>query len=115
MEVDLLFAAIKQSDWRKVSEDGSFEPNSVKEHGHVRSFVGSEAEKIINHYYNDEDQVLLIVLDPLRIQSPVKKIEEDGFPFIAIQGAVSVDAIIDKIKLQKNKKGKFSVQVKHFD
>ncbi|MEX0843688.1 MAG: DUF952 domain-containing protein [Balneolaceae bacterium] len=115
MEIDLLFAAIKQSDWRKVSNDGSFEPNSVQEIGYVRSFEGTEAESIINHYFSDESEVLLIVLDPLRIQSPVKYIQEDGFKFVAIQGAVSVDAIIDKIKLEKNKNGKFSVHVKHFD
>ena len=111
MEIDLLFAAIKPSDWK----DGSFSPSSVEEEGYVRSFTGKEAEKVVNHYFKGEEKVLLVVLDPLRIQSPIKHIEEDGFKFVAIQGAVSVDAIIDKIKLRSTTKGTFSLQVKHFD
>ncbi|MCP9292741.1 DUF952 domain-containing protein [Gracilimonas sediminicola] len=115
MEIDLLFTAIKPSDWKNVSDNGSFSPDSIEEAGYVRSFTGEHAEKVINHYFEGEEKLLLIVLDPLRIQTPIKHIEEDGFSFTAIQGAVSIDAIIDKIKLSSDKKGKFSLNVKHFD
>lgn len=115
MDIDLLFTAIKDSDWRSVSESGSFKPESVEEKGHVRCFLGDEAQDIINHYFDEKDTVLLVVLDPLRIQSPIKHIKEDGFKFVAIQDAVTIDAIIDKIKLKADKKGKFSLNVKHFD
>lgn len=115
MELDLLFTAIKPADWKSVSDNGSFSPDSVEEAGYVRSFTGEQAEDIINHYFEGEEKVMLIVLDPLRIQSPIKHINEDGFKFIAIQGAVSIDAIIDKLKLRSDKKGKFSLNVKHFD
>lgn len=115
MEIDLLFAAIKQSEWRKISEEASLKPAYFNQDGYVRSFAGNNAEKIINHYFNGEDDLLLIVLDPLRIQTPIKRITEDGFDFIAIQGEVTMDAIIDKIKLGPDKKGKYSVNVKHFD
>ena len=115
MEIDLLFTAIKPSDWKNVSDKGNFSPDSVKDDGFVRSFTGEQAEDIINHHFEGEERILLIVLDPLRIQSPIKHIKEDGFKFVAIQGAVSIDAIIDKIKLRSDKKGKFSLNVKHFD
>jgi uncharacterized protein (DUF952 family) len=115
LDIDLLFTAIKDSDWKTVSESGSFKPESVEEKGRVRCFLGDEAENIINHYFDKKDTVLLIVLDPLRIQSPIKHIKEDGFKFVAVQDAVTIDAIIDKIKLTANKQGKFTLNVKHFD
>lgn len=115
MEIDLLFTAIKPSDWKDVSDNGSFSPDSIEESGYVRCFTGENAEEVINHYFEGEERLLLIVFDPLRIQTPIKHIKEDGFKFTAIQGAVSIDAIIDKIKLRSDKKGKFSLNVKHFD
>jgi len=115
LEIDLLFTAIKDSDWKSVSESGRFEPESVEEKGRVKCFTGDQAQSIINHYFDKEDVVLLVVLDPLRIQTPIKHIQEDGFKFVAVQGAVTIDAIIDKIKLNADKKGKFSLNVKHFD
>jgi|TARA_R100000005_G_C4991169_1_gene198561 uncharacterized protein (DUF952 family) len=115
LEIDLLFTAIKDSDWKSVSDSGKFEPESVEEKGRVKCFTGEQAESIINHYFDKDDTVLLVVLDPLRIQSPIKRIQEDGFNFVAVQGAVTIDAIIDKIKLSAGKKGTFSLNVKHFD
>lgn len=116
MDLDLLFIALKQEDWRKISQDSSLKPTSFEhEDGFIRSFSGHKAEEIINYYYERSDNVLLLVLDPLRIQSPIKRIKEDGFEFVAIQGEIAVDTIIDKIKLKPSQKGTFSINVKHFD
>lgn len=116
MELDLLFIALKQEDWRKISQNSRLKPTSFEyEDGFIRSFTGDKAEKIINHYYDKTDEILLLVIDPLRIQSPIKRIKEDGFEFVAIKGEIEVDTIIDKIKLKPSEKGNFSINVKHFD
>lgn len=115
MEVDLLFLAVKKAEWRKITENRSINPSVLSEDSQVRAFVGTHAEKIINHNFEGDETVLLVVLDPLRIQSPIKHIKEDGFEYVAIQGEVSMDTIIDKIELEPDKNGRFSVQVKHFD
>lgn len=115
MEIDLLFTAVKQSEWSKVSADGTIGQDSAATQDEVKLFKGNDAEKIINHYYDGTEPVLLIVLDPLRIQSPIKHVKQEGFEFVAIKGSVTIDAVIDKIKLQADDKGKFSVQIKHFD
>ncbi|MEX0723983.1 MAG: DUF952 domain-containing protein [Gracilimonas sp.] len=115
MDIDLLFAVIKQSEWRKISQEESLKPESFEQDGAVYAFTGEHAEEIINHYFDGSENLLLIVLDPLRIQSPIKRVKQDGFDFIAVQGQVTMDAIIDKIKLNADKKGAFSLNVKHFD
>lgn len=115
LDIDLLFTVVKPSDWRSISEEGIIEPGRDNEGGYIRSFQGKEAEKIVNHFYQDEDSVMLLVLDPLRIQEPIKHIKEGELSLVAIKGSISIDTIIDKITLKKDKDGKFSVQVKHFD
>ncbi len=115
MELDLLFIAVKKSEWRNISGNGTISPSVFNSDNQVRSFAGAQAEKIINKTFDGAETVLLIVLDPLRIQAPIKHIKEEGFEFVAIQGEVSIDAVIDKIDLKPDKEGKFSVKVKHFD
>lgn len=115
MDIDLLFTAVKQSEWSGVSANGTIGQDSAATHGEVKLFRGVEAEKIINHFYSADEPVLLIVLDPLRIQSPIKHVKEEGFEFVAVKGSVTIDAVIDKIKLIADDEGKFSVHIKHFD
>ena len=115
MDIDLIFTAVKQSEWRQISNDGRLEETLGKTDESVRSFEGKHAEAIINHYFEGDEDVFLVVFDPLRIQVPIKRIKEDGFEMIWIKGAVSVDVIIDKVLLKPDKKGRYSVDVKHFD
>ncbi len=115
MDIDLLFAAIKKSEWIKVSENDCFNPVLDDESEVVLTFEGKEAEKIVNHYFKGEERLLLVVIDPLRLRTPIKRVERNGLSFIEVQGTVSIDAIIDKIKLRSDKKGHFSLNIKHFD
>jgi uncharacterized protein (DUF952 family) len=115
LDIDLLFTAFKESDWRNISGNGKIEPDPDSKLNSVLTYTGEQAEAIINKSFEEEKQVLLIVFDPLRIQSPIKKTIIDGHTFIAIQGEVSLDAVIDKIMLKKGKNGQFSLKVKHFD
>lgn len=115
MDIDLLFTAVESSDWKSTTENGIFEPETYKQDKVVYGFTGEIAEDYINATFENTDQVLLVVIDPLRIETPVKKVELNGFELIEIQGTFSLDSIIDKIRLEKDKKGKFNLRVKHFD
>ncbi|SMO37010.1 DUF952 domain-containing protein [Gracilimonas mengyeensis] len=115
MDFDLLFMAVTPSDWKKLSESGTISPGKLDDNSYLRAFQGKDAEEIINKHFEGEDSVMLLVLDPLRIQSPLKQTKEADYPIVAIQGDISIDTVIDKIRLKNNKEGKFSVHVKHFD
>lgn len=116
MDIDLLFAVTTPKEWRSISGDGVFKNTSMKGEDTLLCFEGKQAEDILNHYYKDQPEtLLLVVLDPLRIQSPIKRIKENNFELIEIKEPVSLDAVIDKIKLHPDKDGQFSINVKHFD
>lgn len=116
MDIDLLFAVVTQMEWRSISEEGIFEHTSMAEEKHLWCFEGKDAENVLNHFYNGEKELLLVVLDPLRIQSPFKRIKQDDLELVEFQEPISLDAVIDKIKLRPDKKnGDYSLNVKHFD
>lgn len=114
MEIDLLFVAVKKSDWREISQSEFIYSPEFSDDGHLRTFTGNNAEIIINKVYAGEP-LLLIVLDPLRIQAPIKHINKDGTEFVQVLGEVTKDALIDKIVIKSSKEGKYSLSVKHFD
>lgn len=115
MENDLLFTISTKAEWKNYSSSGSFEPTSLKEIGHVRCYHGSQIEQAANKFETEENELLLIVIDPLKIQVPIKNEKVNGEVFPNLYGAFSIDAVIDRIILKKSKKGAFAVRVKHFD
>jgi uncharacterized protein (DUF952 family) len=115
LEYDLLFTFIEPDDWKSNTESGYFSPEYLTEKGFVECFEGKFAEQIANQVHSDSNQLLLLVIDPLRIHEPIKKEVSGELEYYRIQGKFSIDAIIDRIKLKKSKDGQFNVRIKHFD
>lgn len=115
MENDLLFTLATKDEWKSYSAKGTFKPSTLSELGYIRCFHGKQIEEAVNKLYSEESNLFLIVLDPLRIQVPLKneKIGNETYP--NLYGEFSIDAVIDRIPLKKNKNGLFSILVKHFD
>ncbi|MBO6524363.1 MAG: DUF952 domain-containing protein [Balneolaceae bacterium] len=115
MEYDLLFTLITKPEWKIYSSSGSFEPNSLAEKGYIQCYSGSQVEYAANNFFSEDDELFLIVIDPLRVQVPIKNEKTDDEIYPNLYGAFSIDAIIDRILVKRGKKGSFSIRVKHFD
>lgn len=115
MENDLLFTIIPVSDWKKYSGSGRFNPEPLETKGFIRCYQGKQVEEAANELYPDENELYLIVIDPLRIQVPMKSEKEGKQTFLNIYGSFSIDAIIDRILLKKESDKGFAVRIKHFD
>lgn len=115
MEYDLLFTYIEKENWKLFTNSGFFTPDDLTEHGVIHCFEGKFAEQIANKNHQSSSQLLLLVIDPLRINVPIKKDIIEDIEFYKIQGKFSIDAIIDRIVMKKSKNGHFNVRVKHFD
>ena len=115
MDNDLLFTLITKEEWKIYSAMGFFETESLKSEGMIHCYYGNQVEEAANRLFPALESIILIVIDPLRIQEPIKyeKNEKEIFPKIC--GAFSIDAVIDKIELKKEGRSRFSVKVKHFD
>lgn len=115
MENDLLFTLATKEEWKEYSSKGKYEPESLNENGYIRSYQHDQVEEAANKLYADTDQVFLIVIDPLRIQVPMKTEKEEDSTYLNIYGAFSIDAVIDRILLKRDPKKGYTVRIKHFD
>ncbi|MFA5668365.1 MAG: DUF952 domain-containing protein [Balneolaceae bacterium] len=115
MDYDLLFTIIPKTSWRTASNEGEFAPESLESQGYIRCIPDKELENYANSQFNGEDELLLIVIDPLRIQVPIKHETVKDIQYPLICGSLKLDAIIEKIDLTRDKKNKFRISIKHFD
>ena len=132
MDLDLLFIPLNSVQWKECSSRGFIEPyqkEGSKSIHSIEAYTPSVVEEILNFKFIDQNELLLILIDPIRIQVPIKSElnnikpnnEEDSFgnskryPVIHLQGKISIDAVIDRIPIQKNKDGLFHVHVETID
>lgn len=114
MDYDLLFTLIHKHDWKTFSKSGYLETSELEEIGYITCFEGKFVEQFANSTFSSESELLLLVLDPLRIHQPIKKEKTKDLELLHVQGKFSIDAIIDRINIQ-NIKGEFRIRIKHFD
>lgn len=115
MEHDLLFTIIVNENWKEIATEGYFSPNSVEELGYIKCIHEDYIEEYINTDNFVDQNLLLVVIDPLRIKDSIKNEKEGDLKVIKIKGKLSMDAIIDKIPLERNTNGKYTLNIKHYD
>lgn len=132
MDVDLLFIPLNMVQWKECSSRGFIEPNQHEGSKYIYSieaYTPSVVEEILNFKFIDQNDLLLILIDPIRIQVPIKSelkylkpnTEEDIFgnskryQVVHLQGKISIDAVIDRIPIQKDVDGLFHVHIETID
>ena len=115
MEHDLLFTIIDDQNWKEIASEGTFHPASLDELGYIKCIDEKDIEKYVNQDQFKDKDLKLVVIDPLRIKDSIKTEMENGFKVIKLSGSLTLDAIIDKISLQKSKKGNYTIAIKHYD
>jgi uncharacterized protein (DUF952 family) len=115
MEYDLLFTLINDQKWKEIAAQGTFHPASLDELGYIKCIDEKDLQKYINLDIHKDKDLILVVIDPLRVKDSIKTEKQDGFTIIKLFGELTLDAIIDKIDLKPSKKGDYTFSVKHYD
>ena len=115
MEYDLLFTIVDDENWKEITSEGVFAPTSLEELGYIKCIGENNLEQYVNLERFKGKQLILVVIDPLRVKDSIKTAKEDDFKIIQLYGTLTMDAIIDKIHLEQSKKGEYKISVKHYD
>ncbi len=115
MDYDLLFTIITKRSWKTFTSSGEYSPETLISEGFIRCIPDKELEAYANSQFESTEDLLLIVIDPLRIQVPIKHEKVASVSYPLIFGSLSLDAIIEKIPLPRDNNGNFMISIKHFD
>lgn len=111
MRDELLFHLTTRDDWNQHKKSGNYEPESLEEEGFIHCSSGNQVEATANRLFADKDEILLLVIDASMIRDDIKYEEdsETGEKYPHIYGAISVNAIIDKIDIRAEDNGRFNI------
>lgn len=115
MDNDILFTVIEKQQWKSLTETGKFRPSTLDDFGYIECIAENDLEKYLNEQEGEHTEYMLVLIDRLRIKDSIKTISDNNISKIHIFGELDLDAIIDKIKLKRDDKKRFSFKVKHFD
>ncbi len=115
MDYDLLFTVIDDQNWKEIASEGTFHPKTLDELGFIKCIDEKDLENYVNLDIHKEKDLILVVIDPLRVKNSIKTEKEGDFKIIKLFGSLTLDAIIDKIDLKPSKKGDYSIKIQHYD
>lgn len=94
-------------DWREANVTGELAPWILRIEGAVPCSIASEVEDVANRLFRGTGNVLLLVIDPARLTSPLLyERGDDGLPENPrIRGPVNLDAIVKVVALRERRQG----------
>ena len=115
MEQDLLFTIVDDQNWKEITSEGIFAPKTLDTLGYIKCIDEVHLERFVNTDQFKGKELILVVIDPLRVKDSIKTDKEDDFKIIKLSGTLTMDAIIDKIHIVPSKKGVYKISVRHYD
>lgn len=115
MEYDLLFTVIDDQKWKEIAKDGTFRPASLEKLGYIKCIHEKDIQRYVNLDIHKDKELILVIIDPLRVKDSIKSVTEESFNIIKVFGELTLDTIIDKIELKSSEKGEYTIKIKHFD
>jgi len=102
-----------RADWESAAAEGlyrlSTRGRTLAEEGFIHCSTGAQAETVANRFYRDLDELLLLVIDPLRVESEIRYESPPGSDevFAHIYGPLPVNAVTTTVAWDRDVDGLF--------
>ncbi|MEX2600678.1 MAG: DUF952 domain-containing protein [Balneolaceae bacterium] len=116
MNEDLIYHIVPLRKWRTLFKNGRYLSKSLSletgEPVEIPCCESGNVAALLNRKFSGRKDLLLIVIDSTRIQSPLEIGEgAEGEPAsMVIRGSLNGDAILDKIRLQPDEENRFQIE-----
>ncbi len=109
MSSDLVFHVVSRRKWPSLNKGGVYQPEDFAETGTVICVDAPGLEEYLNSEYQGRKNLLILVIDSSRLMARPKR-EKDSSR-VTVEAGINLDAILDKIRIDCNPDGLFSVEV----
>jgi len=112
--VALIYHISLASDWNQASEAGEYRVSTrdrtLDDVGFIHCSQRSQLEAVANAVYQGAGDLVLLSIDPDRLQSEIRYDHVNGWmdPFPHIYGPLNTDAVVDVSPLRPGPDGRFS-------
>src|SRR5215831_19446761 len=112
--MEFIFHIAAAPDWQKALQNGAYRVStrgkSLDDEGFIHASTEAQVAPVANTIYRDDDNLLLLVIDPNRLQPEIRYEQVPGWeaPFPHIYGPLNVDAVVRTLPLERNTEGSFN-------
>ncbi|KKZ93214.1 MULTISPECIES: DUF952 domain-containing protein [Bacillus cereus group] len=106
----MITKVITKRNWEIAKVDGEVNEASLKEEGFIHCSFLQQALKVAEKYFNHEEDVLLLTIDPSLIKAEIKyELASNGQEYPHVYGVIHIEAIVGVTPFTKEK-GEFILQ-----
>ncbi|MEX0639035.1 MAG: DUF952 domain-containing protein [Balneolaceae bacterium] len=117
MKSELIFHLVTADKWKERLQNSWYTigendlPADESENIKIPCCKPDQVEKVANRKFLENESVLLLVIDPNRLEKPVRYQDNADEEFLWIEKGLNSSAILDKIELTLNDEGLYSVEI----
>lgn len=97
--------------WAEARRSGEYRTESLRTEGFIHCSTPAQVEATAERYYLGHRDLILLVIDPARVQAPLKFEEARGLLFPHIYGPLNLDAVQRTVDFPPGPDGRFRLQL----
>ncbi|PEX82650.1 hypothetical protein CN450_21750 [Bacillus cereus] len=102
--MSMITKVITKRNWEVAKTIGEINESSLKEEGFIHCSLFEQALKVAVKHFSDEEEVLLLTIDPSLVQAEIKyELASNGQEYPHVYGVINVEAIIEVVPFFKEK------------
>jgi uncharacterized protein (DUF952 family) len=107
--LSIILHITQTEQWEQAKTNGVYYNNTLDSEGFIHCSTITQLEKTANTFFGNQTGLILLCIEPEKVQSEIKyeAVGEENFPHI--YGVLNIDAVIDAIAFSPNADGKFKL------
>lgn len=98
-----IYHVIPKAKWDQVSHETEYRPESLEREGFIHCSLSSQCEGVIERYFKNEEELLILAIDPAQLRSELKY-EGLNEHFPHVYGPIERSAIVAVVPWQEFKR-----------
>lgn len=104
-----IFHIADRESWNKSFASGLYFHPSLELEGFIHCSTREQLAETANLYFADEQDILVLRIDPSKLSSPLKSEVASRGVFPHIFGPINIDCVIDTATFRKSEFGEFEI------
>lgn len=109
MNTDLLFHIVSRRKWKDLNIRGHYNPKELINEDEIECVTAVYLNEYLNEKFSGRKNLLILVIEKSRLQNSIRTDTEKKRVYV--KKFINMDAILDKIRIDAGKEGKFQLDV----
>ena len=93
-QIECIVHICTRSDWEKAKTTGEYRPASLETEGFIHCSRMDQVLEVVNRFYADVPDLVLLWIDPQRVDAEVRWEPVDGDVFPHLYGPLKVEVVV---------------------